>query len=197
MNLTVVVVDRDHVLDVGDHPRVQGVLGVPGPLVGEHHVFGREAVPVVEGHSLAELEGPLGAVIRDRPALREVALRHELAVDVHQSADDVGGDLELEGLVDLGGVDGLDLRHPGPAAAQACRRSRRAPGAYTGSGEEVVQGQRARGRHQAQSAAPAHAGAAQRFLAEAEERVPGVEVVCVLPLVLDALRDLRLLDECL
>jgi hypothetical protein len=142
-----VVVLRHHVHDVRDHRRVDRLRGVLRAVVGEEHVLGSERVAVVEGDALAQLEGPLLAVVGDGPVLGEVALGDRFRVDVSEPAQHVRGDLELQDLVDLRRVEGADLADAGPAGAELAARLRgRAPRADPG--RQMPRRERAGGREQ-------------------------------------------------
>ena len=126
-HLDLVVAQLLDVGDVGDDPAVDRLVRILRALVGEDHVVGGEGVAVVEGDALAQVEGPLGAVVVGRPVDGEVALGHQLGVDVGQAAQDVGGDLEQQHLVDLGRIQGPELADAGPAGPQGAARMPRPP----------------------------------------------------------------------
>ena len=104
-----IVVDLDHVVDVGQHPRVDRLFGVLRTVVGEHHVVGGERVAVVELHPLAQVEDILLAIVGHAPAAGGVGLGDEIRVDVGQPAEHVRGDLELDDLVHARRIEGYQF----------------------------------------------------------------------------------------
>ena len=109
-----VLVERLRVLDGGEEEReregpgvVVGVVLVEHPVEVELDRLSVERRAVVEADATSELEGVLGAVLADRPALRErrldlqspVAVAHETVVDVHEDAEVVhrGDRVRIEG----------------------------------------------------------------------------------------------------
>jgi hypothetical protein len=145
-------------------------------LIGEQHIVGRQPVAVVEGDALAQLELVLGAVVRDRPALGQVALRHQLGIDMHQAGQHVRGDLELQHLVDLGGIERADLAHAGPAAGQRAALGRGRSGAAE-AGNEVPDGERAGGRHQPQHGAALQHRPRMVVAVQPEQRIARIEII--------------------
>ena len=110
-----VLVDRLGVLDGGEEEReregsgvVVGVVLVEHPVEVELDRLRVERRAVVEADAVSELEGVLGAVVADRPALRErrldlqgpVSVANETVVDVHEDAEvvDRGDRVGIEGL---------------------------------------------------------------------------------------------------
>ena len=112
------VVDLQDVHDVRQHLGLDRLRRVLGALEGEHDVFGRERIAVVEGDPFAEVEGVLGTVVRDLPVLGEIGLSHEIAVDVGQAREHVRRDLEFLDLIDPGRVERADLANAGPAGLE-------------------------------------------------------------------------------
>ncbi len=95
------VVDLLDAVDVGQKPRVDRLLWIEGTVVGEEHVVGRKDVAVVKEYPCAEVESPLQPVGRDAPVTGEVALGHQVGVDVGETAQNIRRNLKLEDLVDL------------------------------------------------------------------------------------------------
>ena len=157
---------------------------VAGPVEGEDHVVGVEGVAVVEGHAFTQLDGVFHAIFRDVPAFRQIALGDQRVVDMHEAAQHVGRDLELQHLVDLGGVKRDDFADAGPGAIQfatAVTGGHRGTGAQ--AGQDVGQGQRTACRQEAERCAAADLVAANVVAGQAVHRVARIEIIGVFQLV--------------
>ena len=97
---------------LGEHARegrerVGGILRIGQAVDGRHHVVGRHGLAVVELDSLAQLEGPDGAVLVGLPALRQHRLQPKVGAGIGQ---ELAGLLQHEEAAAIGHRDRIDGR---------------------------------------------------------------------------------------
>ena len=87
-----------------------------------YYVVSGEGITVVERHALPQFEHILGAICRDFPAFGKIAAGNKVRVDMGQTAEHVGRDLEQQHHIDLGWVQSRQFRRAGPSTTQSAAR---------------------------------------------------------------------------
>ena len=88
----------------------RGHVGVEEPLVGVHNVGGHERLAVVKGDPLAQLEGPLGAVVVGLPGLGQMRRWREVLVQSNELLGNQCLEKAVGGRCPVGGIERVSRR---------------------------------------------------------------------------------------